>query len=134
VWFIGKTENFSASIATKAFILNNEEDPSILSFFRAGRPRPGSPVSRLELEVTWLQYIAACPGFFVIAELELDLYYVKKWAVFQFRAMPVTFRFQILFAGMVMRIWFGAMKSKVADSGPGSVSDRLAVVFVRSMV
>ena len=33
-----------------------------------------------------------------------------------------------------MRIWFGAMKSKVADAGEGSVKRVWAVVFVRSMV
>lgn len=35
---------------------------------------------------------------------------------------------------MVMRIWFVAMKSKVADAREGSVKDAWAVVFVRSMV
>ena len=44
------------------------------------------------------------------------------------------FVFQVLFAGMVIRIWFGAMKSKVAAAGEGSVKDVRAVVCVRSMV
>lgn len=42
------------------------------------RPRPRGPVSRLELEVTGTQYIGACSGFLVIAEVELALFCVEE--------------------------------------------------------
>lgn len=73
--------------------MNNEEDYNLLSFLRSGLPRPGGPVSRLEFEVTGPQYIGACSGFSVIAEVELTRFCVEEYAILLVRAVPVAFGF-----------------------------------------